>query len=72
MKTSSVVSMESSNTVWRFVGKFLLNISFVLFAFAIFLAVMSTTEGLSLEAKYTIASLLCIALSDLYLGRGNK
>ena len=72
MKTSSVVCTESSNRVWRFIGKYVTNISFVLFSFAVFLAVMNTTEGLSLEAKYTIASLLCIALSDLYLGRGNK
>ena len=72
MKTSSVVCTESSNKAWRFIGKYVANVSFVLFSFAVFLAVMNTVDELSTEAKYTIASLLCIALSDLYLGRGNK
>jgi len=59
--------------MWDSIARWCINLSFVLLSYALFTIVLFVLPtGLSAEANYTIASLLCIALSDLYLGNGRK
>ena len=48
-----------------------INLAFILVTFAFFYLVVAVVFNLSMEAEATLASLLTIALSDLYL-RGSK
>jgi hypothetical protein len=58
--------------MWDKVATLCINLSFILMAFAFFYLVVTIAFRLSVEANATIASLLVIGLSDLYLGYGRK
>ena len=49
-----------------------INLAFILVTFAFFYLVVAVVFNLSMEAEATLASLLTISLSDLYLGTGKQ
>lgn len=54
-----------------FLARWCINLSFILMSFcALYLASVLLFPSLGVEANATLASLLTIALSDLYLGFG--
>ena len=54
--------------MWDRIATWSINLAFILITFAFFYLVVAIVFNLSIEAEATLASLLTIGLSDLYLG----
>ena len=58
--------------MWDRIATWSIKLAFILVTFAFFYLVVAVVFNLSIEAEATLASLLTISLSDLYLGTGKQ